>query len=273
MGNFKRPVLPCKLCGQVRELVQTHLLASGFYGLLRDRNPEATNCNPIVISRKVAIHTSRQVADYVLCAECDQRLATYGEEWALQQVDRGSRFPLLERLNLALPISYLSGPGVQSYSGRDAGIDTAMLAHFALSVIWRASVHAWPISSTETTSISLGSYAEPMRKYLSGDAGFPEDVVVMATVCTDLASRDGCYVPCLVKGSAHVAYAFLVRGLYIRVFTARDLTPDYRGLCCFKSPEKLMFVRDCSKEALDTWSNLLKTSRPVGELAGREHTA
>jgi hypothetical protein len=267
MRRLSRPAQACKLCGEARQLVRSHLIASGFYELLRDRNPTATNQNPIVMSRKVSMHTSRQVADYVLCKECDQRLATYGEEWVLRHVNNGTRFPLFDRLNLAIPIGDLSGPEVQAFSGTAVGIDTQQLTYFALSVIWRAAVHKWHTSNTETIGISLGCYEEQIRRYLLGKAGFPNDVVVMATVCTDFASREGCYFPCAVKGSVHPAYAFLVRGVYLRVFIAPDLAPGFRGLCCFTSPQRLIFMRDCSKEALETWGTILRTSKPVGELA------
>jgi hypothetical protein len=128
-------------------------------------------------------------------------------------------------------------------------------------------VHRWHISSTETTSISLRAYEEPIRQYLHGEAGFPKDVVVMVTVCPDLASREGFYFPSAVKDSLHTAYAFLVRGVYIRVFTASNLPRGFRDLCCFTSPRALIFMRDCTKEALETWGKILRTSRPVGALA------
>jgi len=66
MWKRRPPMRTCKLCGEVRELVQSHLIASGFYEFLHDRNPKASKRNPIAISRKVTMHTSRQVADYVL---------------------------------------------------------------------------------------------------------------------------------------------------------------------------------------------------------------
>ena len=89
----------------------------------------------------------------------------------------------------------------------------------------------------------------------------------MTTACPDLASREGFYFPSRAKGGQYTAYAFLVRGVYIRVYIESDLPRGFRDLCCFTSPRSLIFRRDCTKEWLEAWGNIFRTSRPVGQLA------
>lgn len=89
----------------------------------------------------------------------------------------------------------------------------------------------------------------------------------MATVCPDLGSREGFYFPCKVKNSPHTAYAFRVQGVYLRVFTGNDLPRGFRDLCCFRSARGLIFLRDCTDAAVETWGTLMASSRPVGALA------
>jgi hypothetical protein len=183
-------------------------------------------------------------------------------------VHNGATFPLQDRLNLALPVSAYRIGNAQAFSGPDAGIDTGKMAYFALSIIWRSAVHKWHISSRATTTLSLGAHEEQIRKYLLGEASFPPDVAVMATVCTDLPSREGFYVPGAVRNSAVPAYAVMVKGIYFRAFMASNLPPDIRRNCCVTSPRCPIFLRNCEREALETWGNLCATSRPVGALAG-----
>lgn len=50
-------------------------------------------------------------------------------------------FPLLDRMNLALPFKTEEKHVI--YSGEAMGIDTESLAYYVLSVLWKGSVHEW----------------------------------------------------------------------------------------------------------------------------------
>jgi hypothetical protein len=89
----------------------------------------------------------------------------------------------------------------------------------------------------------------------------------MATVCTDLLSQEGFFVPCAVKDAIFPAYALLVRGVYFRAFMSPDMPGDFRRNCCVTSARCPIFVRNCEKETLDTWKKLAARSKPVGALA------
>src|SRR6266566_1683964 len=129
----------CKLCLQDKNLRDSHLLPRALYKMTRDpaRNPP----DPIVITSKITVRTSKQVKDYLLCQDCEHLFNKNGEHWVMQQVYNGKDFPLFDRLKLALHV--YADPILQAYSGTAVGIDTGKLAYFALSVLWRASVHKW----------------------------------------------------------------------------------------------------------------------------------
>jgi hypothetical protein len=74
---------------------------------------------------------------YMLCPDCESRFSEQGENWVARQVYNGKDFPLLDRLNVALPLE--TTPHLQIFDGADAGIDTGKLAYFTLSMVWRAS--------------------------------------------------------------------------------------------------------------------------------------
>ena len=62
------------------------------------------NPNPIVMTRNVVVPTSNQMRDYLLCDECERRFSEHGENSIARQVYDGTSFPLLDRLNVAVPL-------------------------------------------------------------------------------------------------------------------------------------------------------------------------
>jgi hypothetical protein len=72
----------CRLCRKTSDLQDSHLVPKAFYKLARaagDKNP-----NPIVVTPKLQIKTSKQVSDYLLCRECEVRFNRGGEQWVIE---------------------------------------------------------------------------------------------------------------------------------------------------------------------------------------------
>src|SRR5207249_11264465 len=88
----------CKLCKTESELQNSHLLAAGFYRLLRV--PEANDPNPIRIDAKITTFTSDQVTRHLLCAGCEDRFNRNGERSEEHTSELQSRFDLVCRLLL-----------------------------------------------------------------------------------------------------------------------------------------------------------------------------
>jgi hypothetical protein len=61
-------------------------------------------------------------------------------------------------------------------------------------VLWRSSLSRWTIGSAETTTVDLGLHQETLRKYLHGEAPFPDGVVIV-TLCTDFESQGFFFLP------------------------------------------------------------------------------
>src|ERR1700751_3332453 len=184
----------CKLCLQPKPLRRSHFLPAFLYRLSRQQG--AGNPNPVVMTSVLVVPTSKQMRDYVLCYKCERRFSEQGESWIARQVYNGRDFPLLDRLNVTMP--FHATPGLQIFSGADVGIDTAKLAYFALSMVWRASVHRWRMPDGMTTSIDLGAHQEPVRRFLLGESEFPAEAVVVVTACTDWVSQATIFPPSAV---------------------------------------------------------------------------
>jgi len=166
----------CKLCLLAKDLQDSHLIPAAMYKYIR--SPSKRNPNPVVVGRKVTATTSKQVTDYLLCAECEDLFNKNGENGTLKWVWNGKRFPLGDRL--AVAHQHYTFSNFLAFSGSAMGVNTDELGYFALSVIWRATVHQWDTSfGGKTRLLSLGAVEGPVRQYLHGDAAFPVDVVVL----------------------------------------------------------------------------------------------
>jgi len=252
----------CKLCLQPKQLRRSHLLPAFLYRL--SRQPGAGNPNPIVMTSAVVVPTSKQLQDYLLCDRCERRFSEHGESWMGRQVYNGTDFPLLDRLNVAVP--FHASPGLQIFSGADAGIDTGKLAYFALSMVWRASAHRWLMPDGMTTSIDLGAHQEPIRRFLLGETEFPAHVVVVVTACTDWVSQATVFPPSAVPENPHTVFSLLVRGIGFRVLVGTDLPPEIREACCFASAMKPIFVANNGDKSAHAWSHLFSTAVPSRSL-------
>jgi len=131
----------CRLClNPSANLRQSHYLPKGLYRLLRDE--KSPNPNPVLLTERLAVSTSKQLTPYLLCGLCEKRLSDNGENWVLQHCPRRGSFTLATILDAVSPSEVSSDTRVY-LAGGIPKIDTAALAYFAISIFWRGSIHAW----------------------------------------------------------------------------------------------------------------------------------
>src|SRR5260370_907091 len=125
------------------------------------------------------------------------------------------------------------------------------------------SVHAWRAHDGSTIHHSLGKYEEPVRRYLRGETGFPSELALIVTVCTDFYSQNNFYSPCEVTGSQIKSYGALTRGIHFRLFVGADLPEAIRNSCCISSARRPIFTGDCTNISAHAFKFLHPTSRPT----------
>ena len=244
----------CALCLKDKELRRSHLLGRAIYQLNRDGDGD-----PVMMTPNLNTRTQKQIWLHLLCDECEQLFSRRGEAPTMRLVQRDTGFALLDRLNVAIP--FKEEPNLAAYSGSAIGIDTEPLAYFALSLLWRSGVRQWRTLGSQTTGVSLGVFAEPIRKYLSGEASFPEDVAVTVRVCTDFGSRFGTFAPYYASGATSASYFVLVRGLWFHIAAGHNLLPAFvQHCCCVNSARKVIFKRDCEREYLEAGGHFIATA-------------
>jgi hypothetical protein len=118
----------CKLCKLDRELRDSHYLPAAVYAQLRaegERNP-----NPVIVSKRSSVATSKQITDRVLCGECELIFSAKGETWVLGNMARADGFKLRDLLLTKGPVQSNDTFAVYSAAAVPA-IDMDALVYFA----------------------------------------------------------------------------------------------------------------------------------------------
>lgn len=253
----------CKLCLKRKHLQNSHLIPASIYRIiLRDQGSP-----PVLVTKKRARTSSRQVTAHELCWHCEQLLRQRGEDWTARQVFQGTAFPLLDRLSLAVPDWQF--PDHTAYSGIACGLDTERLVYFGASVLWRSSLRAWTIGDSQTTTIDLGPLQDRLRRYLVGSAPFPPDGVAVITVCTDFASQ-GCFsTPCAIRDGIVQGYSVHILGVNFRFFFGPGVPASFFSFCCVHSGRGRLVVADHSKQSYHSIGHLLRAATESRNLGGQ----
>jgi len=241
----------CKLCLKNKDLQSSHLLGACFYRIIR----KSQGSDPVVITAKAARVSSRQVIAHELCWDCEQLFRHNGEDWMARQVFQGKEFPLLSRLQLAIP--EWEKHNHTAYSGSACGIDTEKLVYFGASALWRSSLRRWTVGAGETTTVDLGSNQELLRRFLLGETSFP-DAVVIATVCTDYESQACFFPPCAIREGIAPGYSLLVLGVSLRFFFG-PVPADFQKFCCVQ--HKRIIVANHREQSLHSYGHLSRTAK------------
>ncbi len=121
----------CALCGQLRNLHESHFLPKGIYRLLRDSNSK--NNNPVLISARVSTQKSYQMTQPLLCSACERRFSANGESYVLPLLKQRGKFPMYGRLKVAIPL-YTTSENA-AFTCPSVGLDGEKIAYFGLSIL------------------------------------------------------------------------------------------------------------------------------------------
>ncbi len=249
------PVGICKLCLKEKDLRKSHYIPAALYPTKRQKS--ATVIRGVAVSGP-----TRHLKEYLLCCDCEAKLAENGESEVLRWLaPKAKRFTLGERLKLALPRKEF--PDASRFAAYEIGIDAAKFAYFTLSVVWRGAVQAWGLpDGTRTTRLDLGPYEETVRKFLARETGFPYDVVaVVVLVCSDPEARSLWIIPCQDEEAGCENFRFIARGVLFRVLLGPNIPAFFRDASCL-SPVQAIAYGDCSRRVKQDLPNVLQA--PVG---------
>ncbi len=239
------PIGNCKMCLKDKQLVQSHLMARGLYDYCR-----AADSEPIKMGAGIIMQTSRQTKDYLLCGECEDLLNKGGENWILPKLATIEKsFPLYEMLSIATP-AFDEGEFRAYNAAQIPEIAVDKIAHFAVGMFWKASVHSW-LGGEANPRIELGPYSEALRKFLVGLTSFPENVALLVEIVPPSAASIGILDPCeRVRDQWHTFFCY-VPGVLFALSVGKQLSEEVRVGCFAGNSNHPLLVSNDIHEKLD----------------------
>jgi len=249
----------CGLCRGVRELRDSHLLPASVYKLSRSENRK--NPHPVVTTRNGVLISARQVSDHFLCVECEDRFSKNGERYVVGQCSRPRSFKLRQLLEESEAAAVRERFSV--YSPSVLGAHVSEYLYFAASVFWRAAARTWRFDN-QTTGITLGSqHQEAFRRYLLGEAQFPEHARLFMHVWSDKDADFTTVFPCSNRTDGKWRHKFCIPGILFILFVGKESASeaDYGALNSSDNP--LVWLCPWEDDSLFRGFARLVTSAPV----------
>lgn len=260
----------CRLCHSPSDLQISHLIPKSTYKQL-DRS-RSSNPHPVWITADRSWVSSKQIADQLLCAECEQRFHRNGEAWVLKNGFRQpDRFELLEMLATLQPLN-LPIRGVKVVQARqNPAIRIDHLTYFAASIIWRAAAHRWSIDGHVLKALDIRTdHMEQLAAFLLSRTPFPPEAHLWVTVSSTLRDAER-RLACLPHGGysdGHYSFRFSVPGIHFSLFFGRFSPTLAHELCVHCTPEGFIHLDSALEEAnVQRVAPLLRTSKIAPSLA------
>lgn len=246
----------CKLCLQLKDLVDGHLISAGIIKDLRE--PQLSNPNPLTLTKKIAVQTSKPISDYMMCRECDDSLAQRGETWTIPNLATMNSFPIRGALDHAKPLTKIGR--LAAYAGRDVpGLDMESLGLFGLAMFWKCASHPWRDATNNRIDIDLGPYREPLRRFLNRETAFPGNISMLISIPTGEVMI-GAYTPRRGQERKFHNFVFYVPGVEFTLCTGKEIPRELRVCCSYNSPNKLIYLSDAAAENTSSSFDLLRQS-------------
>lgn len=266
------PTGTCRLCHTDAELRDSHFLPKAFFKLLLKVSKAAgnANANPVAFNEVVALQTSAQITDYLLCHNCEDRFSKNGEKWMVENCWRANdEFRLREALERVEPICEWES-GVRVFDGAAIGdANVAKLVYFAASVFWRGSAHEWgPLAGTKPVRLALGLFEEMLRRFLLGEVGFPADSSLVVTVnsSTDHGANELVLFPWKSNDQNILRqYRFVIPGVAFQFFIGERMPSDIAALSTVHRSEHPLYLGS-HDFVLEGGAALLEKATPKGNL-------
>jgi hypothetical protein len=236
------PVQKCPLCLETKPVVSSHLIPRGMYDYCRPPGG-----NPISVTTDLVIETSRQLQDHLLCLDCEDLLNKGGEMWLLPLLAQyQGTFPFYGLLTEFPAESTFDDVAVYA-AVRNPKIHVDKLIHFAMGVFWKAGAHSWSGSSTEPL-IDLAEYAEPIRKFLRGEASFPDQTALTMGVLPPPVKQISFHNPYRGSNERGMNFLFYVPGIEFSLSVGEDVDRILREGCFACHPAHPVLVFDFSSD-------------------------
>ena len=254
----------CRLCLESNiELRDSHLLAAAFYKHM------TYSGGHIQVTPKKEHTSNKQVSDYLLCNDCENKFNTNGENWvSMNYCKKIGSFPIQKALFEATPIceqtngKYYNGDLVK-------GIDLNKLAYFAISVFWRAGAHQWNFHD-HTNKLVFGKYEEYLRLYLLGEAKFPNEAALQIFISPSEIPKLWISSPAKSFKTSFSGFGFCLNGIVFALSLGNRIKNEIRKDCAINS--RILVLTDLADQLAMQEIKKLADKRSQFRLSAQKHS-
>lgn len=252
--------MPCPLCLEEKEVVTSHLIPQAMYDYCRTGDSE-----PVMMTPRVVMQTSRQVQHPLLCQGCEDVLNKGGENWLLPLLATiDQRFPLLDILERFEPDA-VDGELRMYAASRNPAIDVDKLIHFAMGVFWKASIHSWE-GGNKAARIELGPYRESVRTFLRGETPFPQNMGLVLSALPREKVPVGFSLPYRNPEREFHGFTFHIPGIVFVLSVGKRLGPNMPRICFATNPAHPILVADLFKDITSVGAAIFGKARKSRKL-------
>jgi hypothetical protein len=271
----------CRLCQRHRVLRDSHFIPAAFYYHLGlDETGTFRNKALQKLTRSRFARVPGQTKKHLLCDECEQRFSANGETWVGRfghQVGRGFR---LQEALLRLEPRMTLPSGRVYHTDDDPEIDWAKLAYFALSIFWRGAADSWTKTGEQVSKPFIeieATLQEHLRRFLLGDEGYPEGILLMLRVSSSL-SPEAHMMSFPSNGTIETPdrrrpqISFFVPGMIFTLVAGPDLSEEWvRQGCLIRGLGHPIFMLNNDQLFFRETITLARTARPTQKIIDEAH--
>jgi hypothetical protein len=235
----------CRLCGAVGvPLMDSHIMPKWAYRRTRDLTGAVGSPHPIQVKDGVAVQTSAQITEYMLCRGCEELLGrdeNYVSKLAYQE-DQTLGLAQYVREDAIFSRGLRMLAGVRTRAVAISHLDCQAIARFAASVFWRAHV----VRTQKFDGLRLWKdQAEALSRFVRGERRLPDRMCLTLFVPVDGAFAltgvfsSTLFTPATAVKGEDSAHQFLVPGLVFNLTTGSHSIPEL-CLACGGSPHALI---------------------------------
>jgi len=236
----------------------SHLMPSALYDYLRQ-----PDFKPVRIGNGVVMTSDRQDQAYLLCLGCEDILNKSGESWVNPKLCTMERtFPLYDLL-IQLPVVLADDEDALYYLPDHSVIDFEKVTHFGMGIFWKAAVHSWR-GNKANPLIDLASYADPIRRWLLREEGFPEHVQLWVSISRPEHAQIVLNPPMRTSREVWTTYLCHALGLMYQLNVGAGMDQATRETCFYRNSNHPIMVsttltKDWERRLARSYSESRKT--------------
>lgn len=150
------------------------------------------------------------------------------------------KYPLYDLVVSGQPI-FDEGDCMVFFAAQNPLIDSDKIAHFAMGIFWKASVHSWR-GGRDEPMINLGPYSDKIRLYLKGEEPFPANMALAAVLSTPNAAYIGFNNPEELMKDTYRNFMFTVPGIWFNLSVGKLVTSEALSLCIGSHPLRPIMI-------------------------------